>query len=96
VCVCVCVCVPALHRGTHEGQKRVLDAWEMEVVVSQLIWMLETNPGPLQENYAPFTAESSLQPLRVDFSLARRTALFLSVTRKFMQFITRMLHTCGT
>lgn len=53
-----CMCVRYMYdRGTHRGQKRVLDPLGLELwgIVSQPIWVLESQLKPLEEQQGLLT-----------------------------------------
>lgn len=61
------VCVPHVC-SMRESQKRGLDSLEQELTDSCLlaaVWMLETKPGPLDEQQALLATESPLQHLLI-------------------------------
>lgn len=66
VCLSFCICM-SMCRYVYvcvSWRPEALDSWELElkVVVSFLIWMLGTAPGPLEEQEMILTPEASLQP----------------------------------
>jgi hypothetical protein len=49
--------------SVYRSQKRVLDPMELQLHVSHLTWVLETEPDSLHEEYILLTIGPSLQPL---------------------------------
>ena len=67
VCLRVCMClVQRLFAGfvyvpSARDQKRVLDSLELELQMWAAMWVLESNPGPLEEQQALLMSGPSLQ-----------------------------------
>lgn len=88
---CLCVYV---YSGAHRGQKKELDAQKLELWTGGSppppVWVLELNPGPLQDQQLDFLAQPFLQlskddsDERVKISSVEKACYFLEITSMFM------------